>query len=194
MASPMSTARRPTAGRRPRDSRRSTRWLGDGKWDVIHFNWGLHDLKYVKPGSDNLAEVAAEGSRQQVPLPEYQANLEKLVERLKQTGAKLIWRTTTPVPAGAGGRVPGDAARYNAAALEIMRRHGIAIDDMYAYSMPRLEDRSDIQTKRTKPGLERIARQAAGSLSGPRLNPHAARRDRPMRISPTPAPNARSSE
>src|SRR5260221_7460827 len=19
-------------------------WLGDGKWDVIHFNWGLHDL------------------------------------------------------------------------------------------------------------------------------------------------------
>src|SRR5690606_8076664 len=22
-------------------------WLGEGKWDVIHFNWGLHDLKYV---------------------------------------------------------------------------------------------------------------------------------------------------
>ena len=21
-------------------------WLGDGKWDVIHFNFGLHDLKY----------------------------------------------------------------------------------------------------------------------------------------------------
>ena len=25
-------------------------WLGDGKWDVIHFNWGLHDLKYVPEG------------------------------------------------------------------------------------------------------------------------------------------------
>ena len=24
-------------------------WLGDTKWDVIHFNWGLHDLKHVKP-------------------------------------------------------------------------------------------------------------------------------------------------
>ncbi len=115
-------------------------WLGDGKWDVIHFNWGLHDLKYVKPGSDGLADVAAEGSRQQVPLQEYQANLERLVERLKQTGAKLIWRTTTPVPEGADGRVPGDAARYNAAALEIVQRHGIAIDDMYAYSMPRLKE------------------------------------------------------
>src|SRR4051794_19609114 len=20
-------------------------WLGEEKWDVIHFNWGLHDLK-----------------------------------------------------------------------------------------------------------------------------------------------------
>src|SRR5687768_404471 len=20
-------------------------WLGNGKWDVIHFNWGLHDLR-----------------------------------------------------------------------------------------------------------------------------------------------------
>src|SRR5688572_21808238 len=22
---------------------RLKQWLGDGKWDVIHFNWGLHD-------------------------------------------------------------------------------------------------------------------------------------------------------
>ncbi|MEO6741999.1 MAG: SGNH/GDSL hydrolase family protein, partial [Chthoniobacteraceae bacterium] len=25
-------------------------WLADGKWDVIHFNWGLHDLKHWKDG------------------------------------------------------------------------------------------------------------------------------------------------
>jgi len=31
-------------------------WLGDGKWDVIHFNWGLHDLKYMGPQGQNLAE------------------------------------------------------------------------------------------------------------------------------------------
>ncbi|HEY8994916.1 MAG TPA: hypothetical protein VIM71_09660, partial [Lacunisphaera sp.] len=24
-------------------------WLEDGHWDVIHFNWGLHDLKFLKP-------------------------------------------------------------------------------------------------------------------------------------------------
>ena len=26
-------------------------WLGDLPWDVIHFNWGLHDLKYIEPDS-----------------------------------------------------------------------------------------------------------------------------------------------
>ena len=24
-----------------------SQWLGDTDWDVIHFNWGLHDLKYL---------------------------------------------------------------------------------------------------------------------------------------------------
>src|SRR5712671_3671107 len=23
------------------------KWLGTGKWDVIHYNWGIHDLKYM---------------------------------------------------------------------------------------------------------------------------------------------------
>ena len=32
-------------------------WLGDGKWDVIHFNWGLHDLKYMGPKGQNLADL-----------------------------------------------------------------------------------------------------------------------------------------
>jgi hypothetical protein len=25
------------------------RWVGDTKWDIIHFNFGLHDLKHVDP-------------------------------------------------------------------------------------------------------------------------------------------------
>jgi len=66
-------------------------WLGDRKWDVIHFNWGLHDLKYVDDnGRKNLS------GKQLVPLHEYEKNLRELVERLKETGARLIWATTTP--------------------------------------------------------------------------------------------------
>src|SRR5689334_4412744 len=28
-------------------------WLEDGKWDVIHFNFGLHDLKFVDDQGKN---------------------------------------------------------------------------------------------------------------------------------------------
>ena len=30
-------------------------WLGSEHWDVIHFNWGLHDLKHLKDGKLDLA-------------------------------------------------------------------------------------------------------------------------------------------
>ena len=51
------------------------KWLGDGKWDVIHFNWGLHDLKYLGPQGQNLADPTAKDSHQQVPIDAYEANL-----------------------------------------------------------------------------------------------------------------------
>jgi acyl-CoA thioesterase-1 len=43
-------------------------WLGDSKWDVIHFNWGLHDLKYVQEDPSKRAHTKAAGSHLQVPL------------------------------------------------------------------------------------------------------------------------------
>lgn len=106
------------------------RWLGEGKWDLIHFNWGLHDLKYV----DKEGKLALPPKGKQVStVAEYAANLEKLVRRLKQTGAELIWRPTTPVPEGAQGRRPADLPKYNAAALKVIERHGIEVDDMNSF-------------------------------------------------------------
>lgn len=113
------------------------RWLGDGNWDVIHFNWGLHDLKYMGPNGQNLADPLAPGSHMQVPIDQYEANLRKLVKRLNETGAKLIWRTTTPVPKGARGRVVGDSAKYNAVAQRIMDQYDIPIDDQYSFVLKR---------------------------------------------------------
>jgi len=115
-------------------------WLGEKPWDVIHFNWGLHDLKYMGPEGQNLADPKAASSRQQVPPTEYEANLRKLVQRLKKTGAVLIWCSTTPVPDGAQGRVPGDAAKYNDIAARIMKEEGVATDDLYALAKPRLAE------------------------------------------------------
>ena len=61
------------------------------------------------------------------------------VKRLKETGAKLVWASTTPVPEGSGGRIPGDAKKYNAVAADVMKKHGVPVNDLYAHVIDKLE-------------------------------------------------------
>lgn len=117
-----------------------TSWLGDSKWDVIHFNWGLHDLKYVGEKGDTITGVGTPGSHMQVPLPDYEKNLATLVTQLKATGAKLIWCSTTPVPEGAKGRVPGDEVKYNEAAARVMKAAGVKTDDLFAHAQAKIKE------------------------------------------------------
>ena len=105
-------------------------WLGAGKWDVIHFNFGLHDNNHLDPAG-KLVEV---GSGRLVSTPEqYGRNLREIVTRLKRTGAKLIFATTTPIPPGAVGRVPGAERAYNDVAVEVMREAGVEINDLNGF-------------------------------------------------------------
>ena len=105
-------------------------WLGDTKWDVIHFNWGLWDLCYRHP------ESKVQGRRDKVrgtlttDLAEYEKNLDELTARLKQTGAQLIWGSTTVVPEGEAGRKVDDDLRYNEAAARVMAKHNVRINDL----------------------------------------------------------------
>lgn len=102
-------------------------WLGDGDWDLIHFNWGLWDInRRVNGKRDNSGPIAL--SEEQ-----YEENLETLVKRMKETGATLIWASTTFVQGGWGRRV-GDEIRYNKIAEEVMDRHGVLINDLHALS------------------------------------------------------------
>lgn len=138
------------------------KWLGDGKWDVIHFNWGLHDLKYMGPNNENLADPKSADSHQQVPPDEYEKNLRILVARLKKTGAKLIWRSTTPVPKGAKGRVVGDSQKYNQIAARIMKENDIPIDDHYTFALARLDKiQQPANVHFTKEGSAQLAERAS---------------------------------
>lgn len=111
-------------------------WLGDRKWDVIHFNFGLHDLKYMGPNGKNLADPKSPDSKAQVAIDDYAANLKKIATRLKKTGATVIWRQTTPVPEGAKGRVVGDSKKYNEVAAKVMEEvGGIQTDAMYDFAI-----------------------------------------------------------
>jgi acyl-CoA thioesterase-1 len=103
-------------------------WLGESKWDAIHFNFGLHDIKRMENGEP------------QVPLADYESILRKIVARLKKTGASLVFATTTPVPEGkvSPPRIPADVERYNDAARRVMKDAGIPVNDLYAFALPRL--------------------------------------------------------
>ena len=137
-------------------------WLGDTPWDVIHFNHGLHDLKYI---DETGKRVPPSEGREQIPIDKYKRNLEALTKRLKKTRAALIFATTTPVPEGASGRVPGDAKRYNDVALAIMRKHKVPVNDLYAFAISRLDD---IQRPRdvhfTKEGSRLLAEQVVNHI------------------------------
>ena len=62
------------------------------------------------------------------------------LSRLKQTGAKLIWCATTPVPEGSSFRKPGDEVEFNAIAQKVTTAHGIPTNDLYTYALERLDD------------------------------------------------------
>ncbi len=137
-------------------------WLGNAPWDVIHFNHGLHDLKYVDAKG---ALVPPDQGTQVMSVDEYARNLEQIVKRLKQTRAKLIFATTTPVPDGAAGRLKGDVERYNRAALAIMKRHGVRVDDLYAFALPRLASiQRPSNVHFTEEGSRLLAQQVADSI------------------------------
>jgi lysophospholipase L1-like esterase len=115
------------------------KWIAEAKWDVIHFNFGLHDIKHIDPetgkNSKNLNDP------QQANPEQYGKNLRVIVQKLKASGAKLIFATTTPYPDKLGKqmRTPGMPAVYNKIAIEIMRENDIAINDIYSYVLPRME-------------------------------------------------------
>ncbi|MFM7244385.1 MAG: SGNH/GDSL hydrolase family protein [Planctomycetaceae bacterium] len=147
------------------------RWLGDSKWDVIHFNFGLHDLKHAD-AAGKLVD-ASEAPRL-VDLDAYRDNLRTVVRRLKTTGATLIWCTTTPVPPGAKGREPGDEIAYNAVAAEVMKDEGVAINDLHAFAAGRLaEIGKPADVHYTTAGSAVLAAQVAGRIDA--ALPKAAR-------------------
>ena len=115
------------------------KWLGKRKWDLIHFNWGLHDLKYMGKDGTNLVPKE-KGGVVQVPLADYEKNLEKLVGRMKKAARQLVWRNTTPIPLGSQARYVGDAVKYNQAAARVMKKHKIPTLDLFSPSKQNMKD------------------------------------------------------
>ena len=118
------------------------RWLAleGGDWDIVHFNFGLHDLKRVDAQTRRNSNDPADPN--QADLATYSQQLAAIADALLACDADLIFATTTPVPEGGvrPHRDPEDVPRYNAAARALMEARGIAIDDLYAFALPRLDE------------------------------------------------------
>jgi acyl-CoA thioesterase-1 len=112
------------------------KWLDGRKWDVIHFNFGLHDLRYCfdgnpyEMGNDEIGFPTAETGAPRTSIGDYERNLRELVGRLKATGAKLIWGNTTPIAKYYRGYDPDLVPQYNAIAERVMRENDVFINDL----------------------------------------------------------------
>ncbi len=117
------------------------KWLDakHGKWDVIHFNWGLWDLCYRNPKSKTQGRRDKVNGKITHTPEQYRANLEKIVVVLEKTNAKLIWASTTPVPEDEAGRKVGDDEVYNRIAAEVMKKHGIPVNDLHKLMVPHMK-------------------------------------------------------
>ena len=102
-------------------------WLGDKRWDAIHFNFGLHDLKYL---DEKGTLVTPDKGKQVNPLPQYEnSQVGRAFERNRGQG-HLVFDD-----AGAqqvGRPIKDSEIEYNAVAAKVAAEFGIAIDNLHA--------------------------------------------------------------
>lgn len=135
------------------------KWLAAGHWDVITFNFGLHDLK--------LDPALPKSGNHQVEIEPYRANLKTIAETLHKTGAKLIWVTTTPVPTGKLNppRERTDVPLYNEAAAQALKGQADAVCDLYSAVLPREAELQQHENVHFTPaGYDFLAQQVAGAI------------------------------
>jgi len=110
-----------------------------GKWaeecggpDVIHWNNGIWDVYRQYPGLGLFT-----------PLDEYIDYLGKILQRLKETNARIVWATSTPVKPTCENCSNEDLDRYNAEAVRFMTAEGVPINDLNALIRPDLDGNID---------------------------------------------------
>jgi len=142
-------------------------WLGDGRWDVIHFNWGIWDTHTLDSTGAILSaeDEAVKEGKIRATIAQYQENLNKIIDIMEPTGARLIWATTTPMTCRKGERFRL-TDRYNTAAASVMRSRLIETDDLCTLIRPHLSEmQSDDGCHFTEQGYDYLGKQVAERIS-----------------------------
>jgi lysophospholipase L1-like esterase len=107
-------------------------WVADQQPDIVHVNFGIHD---ASPQPDG---------KHQVILAQYRLGLQRFIAKVAALGkTRMIWATTTPLYIAQAGvpmaqwaiRADAEIEKYNAAALKIVNRRKIPVNDLHAVVM-----------------------------------------------------------
>jgi len=117
--------------------------LGVTQWDIIYFNFGIGDLFYKDPATREIRIMCKYSGGVRVSTPaQYEKQLDALVQRLKTTGAKLVWGNTTPMvnvdffPSFQGNLFDANSEKeYNAIAARVMAKHEVTVLDLHGHVM-----------------------------------------------------------
>ncbi len=116
-------------------------WLGEEKWDVVHFNAGIWDCHFVDESGNILPDYGFDyydPNKIRTSHAQYRENLNKIVDAIIAAGAKPIFATTTTIPAWNEKRRE-DINSLNEIAKNLMYYKQVQIDDLYSYSLPNLQ-------------------------------------------------------
>lgn len=110
-------------------------WLGDEKWDVIYFNWGIWDTHLLDGNGQIIIDKSVDigSAKIRTTIAEYQHNLNRLLDIMQPTGAKLVWASSTPITSR---KRLEDIVDYNKAAAGVMSSRHVTIDDLYSVIEP----------------------------------------------------------
>ena len=136
-------------------------WVIKERPDVVHINAGLHDLKVTVKSY-------------QVPLADYEKNLQTILERIRTgTKAKIIFATSTPIVDALHAqrkvgfdRFEADVQKYNAAAAAVMKRAGVPVNDLHQLveAGGREKVMASDGTHYTEQGYDLLATAVAGKI------------------------------
>lgn len=105
-------------------------WLGTTNWEVITFNFGIHDmcpqLFCTSEATDPTSSDAV------VSETDYEANLHLIAQRLKQTNAKIYFVSTSYMDATIASVWYVRQPIYRNIALQVMAEENIEVIDILA--------------------------------------------------------------
>ena len=163
---PMNGAKPANCGGTDRGIKQIDRWLkiDGGNWDLIHVNFGLHDLKHVNPKTGGNSDKPNDPPQSNPQ--DYEKQLRVILKKVKATKAKVIVCLTTPVPPDCKPfRATTSPAVYNEIAERIAEEYGFAVNDLFTFADSRLKEvQLPANVHFSKKGSKALAEEVAKAI------------------------------